>query len=381
MRKELAGIWMACISLSAAGQTVSAEMNGQVAGWGIVNFRKPLSYQFGARTLPGLSLSVGHDSLHRFDAEVSGNFYASSTFAGNAYQDGVAGIRPYRAWVRYSAPGLELRLGLQKINFGSASVLRPLMWFDRMDPRDPLQITDGVYALLGRFYLKNNTGIWLWGIYGNGKTKGWEYLPSKNKSAEAGGRLQLPAGPGEVAFTSHYRLADCSQWTYDTLPVIRSFVPESRFALDGKWDLGIGISGEVVIKKTGRFSPSVPEWEKYVNIGVDYTFSMGNGLGLVLEHLLIQTSGQLFASSGNTSFTALTLSYPLGVLDRVAGIFFYDWTNESFYRFISFNRQYDKWSLYCMAFWNPQSFTIFRSETEQNIMAGKGIQCMVVYNF
>jgi hypothetical protein len=381
MRKELAVLCMVCFSLQAAGQAVTAELNGQAAGWGMVNLQKPFYYQFGARTLPALSITGSLDSLHRFDAEVSGNFYTSATFTGNVYQDGVAGIRPYRVWVRYSTPGLELRLGLQKINFGSASILRPLMWFDQVDPRDPLQITDGVYALLGRYYFGNNAGIWLWGIYGNGKTKGWEYLPTKEKTAEAGGRLQLLAGPGEVAFTCHRRLADCSQWTYDSVPVTRSFVHENRFAIDGKWDLGIGISGEIVVKKTGRFSPLVPEWEKYMNIGMDYTFAVGNGLGLVLEHLLIQTSGHLFASSGNTSFTALTLSYPLGVLDRVAGIFFYDWSHKSFYRFISFNRQYDKWSLYWMAFWNPQSFTIFHSETRHNLMAGKGIQFMVVYNF
>jgi len=380
MKKELIGLCALCVYLTVEGQPVSVELNGQAAGWGIVNFQKPLYYQFGVRTLPGLSVTGGKDSLHRFDAEVSGNFYAYSTFMGNAYQDGVAGIRPYRAWIRYSSPKLELRLGLQKINFGSASILRPLMWFDRLDPRDPLQITDGVYALLGRYYFDNNAGVWLWGIYGNGKTKGWEYLPTRKKTAEAGGRFQLPAGPGEIALTSHYRMADCSQWTHDTL-VFRSSAPESRFALDGKWDLGIGISGEIVVKKTEKCSPSIPAWEKYMNLGLDYTFAVGNGLGLVVEHLLIQTSGHLFASSANTSLTALTLSYPLGVLDRVTGIFFYDWSHASFYRFISFNRQYDNWSLYWMAFWNPQNFAIFRSETEQNIMAGKGIQWMVVYNF
>ena len=69
--------------------------------------------------------------------------------------------------MRYSSDQFELRLGLQKINFGSASMLRPLMWFDQMDPRDPLHLTDGVWGLLARYYFLNNANIWLWGLYGN----------------------------------------------------------------------------------------------------------------------------------------------------------------------------------------------------------------------
>ena len=36
----------------------------------------------------------------------------------------------YRLWGRIATEKLELRLGLQKIAFGPARVLRPLMWFD-----------------------------------------------------------------------------------------------------------------------------------------------------------------------------------------------------------------------------------------------------------
>ena len=63
-------------------------------------------------------------------------------------------FKPYRLWLRYSTSHLEIRAGLQKINFGSSNILRPLMWFDKMDFRDPLMLTDGVYALLGRYYFR-----------------------------------------------------------------------------------------------------------------------------------------------------------------------------------------------------------------------------------
>ena len=111
-------------------------------------------------------------------------------------------------WVKFSGDQFELRAGLQKINFGSAQMFRPLMWFDRIDPRDPLQLTDGVYGLLARYYFLNNANIWLWGLYGDDKIKGWELIPSKKNSIEYGGRVQLPLYTGEIAATYHHRTAD-----------------------------------------------------------------------------------------------------------------------------------------------------------------------------
>ena len=57
---------------------------------------------------------------------------------------------------------IENRLGLQKIDFGSALLIRPLQWFNQIDPRDPLRLTNGVYGILFRQYFNDNSNIWLW---------------------------------------------------------------------------------------------------------------------------------------------------------------------------------------------------------------------------
>ena len=145
-------------------------------------------------------------------------------------------------WIRLSSTQYELRAGLQKINFGSASIFRPLMWFDQMDARDPLQITDGVYGLLFRYYFVNNVNIWAWGLFGNMKTKGWEARPTRKYSLEYGARIQVPLFKGELAATYHRRSADFGE---GFLPVAQEgdpAVPENRFGIDGKWDIGIGLS-------------------------------------------------------------------------------------------------------------------------------------------
>lgn len=119
-------------------------------------------------------------------------------------------VKPYRGWIRLSTEKFELRLELQKISFGSAMLFRPLMWIDRIDPRDPLQLTDGVYAVLARYNFLSNANIWLWGLYGNNDTKGWELSPTEKKTLEYGGRAQSPLWTGEFGVTYHHRRADLS---------------------------------------------------------------------------------------------------------------------------------------------------------------------------
>ena len=54
--------------------------------------------------------------------------------------------------------------------------------------------------------------------------------------------------------------------------------------------------------------------------------------------------------------------------------------NKSFYRFLSWQRTYDRWSFYLMAFWNPENIAIYRNPEGNNLFAGKGFQIMIVFN-
>ena len=194
------------ISLQANGQNIS--FTGQLSGWVAVNPDRDFETLLGGRYMPSLSLSKSLTESTYLDAELTLNSYGSALFNNLKEVDTDGKIKPYRMWARYATNQLEIRLGLQKINFGSATMLRPLMWFDRIDPRDPLQITDGVYALLGRYYFLNNTNIWLWGLYGNNETKGWEFIPTESNTPEFGGRIQVPVPRGEIGLSYHTRKID-----------------------------------------------------------------------------------------------------------------------------------------------------------------------------
>ncbi len=139
----------------------------------------------GVRYIPQLNFRIPTKSNVLVDFEASANLYGNLGLEDVKNFSSKGQLKPYRLWARISANQFELRAGLQKINFGSASMLRPLMWFDQVDPRDPLQLTDGVWGMLGRYYFLNNTNIWFWILYGNNDPKGWESLGSHNTAPEA----------------------------------------------------------------------------------------------------------------------------------------------------------------------------------------------------
>ncbi len=349
---------------------------GLVSGWMVGNLQKSSKPLLGLRYIPEFSLALHPSPSITLDSELSVNAFGTAVFEkiDNIRTDG--DLKPYRLWLRFSSAQFEARIGLQKINFGSAALLRPLMWFDSLDPRDPLQLTDGVYGMLLRYYFVNNTNVWLWGLYGNEKTKGWETFPTKKNSLEYGGRLQIPLFTGEVAWTYHHRQADIE---FTSFPLTTA-APEDRYGLDGKWDIGIGLWFEAALVHQ-RHEMIIFPWQRAVNAGLDYTFGVGNGLYVMGEHFNLAYTKDAFGSGNDIDISALLVRYPLGLLDEITGIFYYDWENEELYRFISWQRTYDRWRFNVIGFWNPEVFLVYPATPGQNPFAGKGFQVMIIFNY
>ena len=379
--KYLFSILLPCVYHQAHAQNLNTSAKAQVNSWATMNFDNPLRYQLGARFIPELSFERSQGDLS-FDAQFSFNTMGSLDYREWDNTGSFEKFSPYRMWARVSGTRFVVRLGLQKINFGSAMMLRPLMWFDRIDPRDPLQLTDGVYALLGRYYFKNNANIWLWGLVGNDETKGWEAIPSANKEPEFGGRFQFPLSTGEMAFSFHHRNADLDEFYNDTVALEQQVFSQNRYALDGKWDVGVGLWFEYVLEHNNIARETYPlQYQHAANIGMDYTFPWGNGLTVSTEFFYVSQSDVLFGSDINAEVSALSVNYPLGLTDQISAIVYYSWEDESWYRFVSLQRTYDYWSFYLMTFWNPDQFGIYNLEDNRNLFTGEGFQVMTVYNF
>ncbi|MDP4289859.1 MAG: hypothetical protein Q8908_02160 [Bacteroidota bacterium] len=351
--------------------------NGQLSSWGLYNEGNSLPVYLGGRYLPTLNETFDLTDNRKIDFEASANLYGTLGVHpfDRSHTDGSLNL--YRAWARYSTQQLEIRLGLQKISFGSATLLRPLMWFDQIDPRDPLQLTNGVWGLLGRYYFLNNANLWLWGLYGNDKTRPWDAGKTNQKQPEYGGRFQVPVTKGEVAVSFHHRTAN-TLGLADTIPAYPS-VAENRIGLDGKWDLGVGFWFEGTwVNKTKEVG--IYTNQEILNVGTDNTFGIGNGLHAVFEQLLLAFDKKAFTFIEPVSFTGLSLSYPAGMNDNLSTITYYDWNHKNAYNFANWKHQFNKLAFYVMAFWNPVNYKLPQQDNAANFYSGKGIQLMLVFN-
>ncbi len=352
----------------SAGYCQQVDLKGQLSATLVVNQDRSADEFIGLRYIPEMFVSTG--SGFDFYAAVNGYKNYQGNSLANFSSEGK--IKAYRLWLRFSGSQYEFRLGLQKINFGPAFLLRPLMWFDRIDPRDPLQLTDGVWGLLFRYYFLNNANVWLWALYGSDETKGWEIFPTSENKPEFGARIQLPFLRGEIGATAHFRQADF-------YPQEKRKFSESRFAFDGKWDVGIGLWVEAAM--THQNEESIPfKYQKMATFGADYTFALGNGLHILGEYFLTRVSRDFYDSDFKFDISALLVDYPIGLMDQIFTFFYYDWKNNDFYRLFRWQRTYDRWSWHLMAFWNPEQNLLPEEINSQMLFSGKGLMLIVVFN-
>ncbi len=351
------------------------EFDGQASAYLSFSPDNDLDWFVGARYLPEIEYAYTFKNKSKLDFEVSANIYGTVLFHpfDNSQTDG--DINPYRLWGRYSGEQYELRIGLQKIDFGTAMMLRSLRWFDEIDPRDPLKFTTGVYGGLGRYYFLNNANIWAWMLYGNENSRGFEILRNNKDIPEFGGRIQYPVPRGEIAGTYHHRSANSEDLqnfpSYDN-------IPENRYALDGKWDVLVGLWFEAAYinkaKNVGMLTNQI-----YLTLGTDYTFGIGSGLNVTIEHLVMSFDEKAFAFENNSNLTATSIVYPLGFFDNISAMAYYSWDTKAVSLFLNYEHQFKKMVGYIMAYYNPNSQSGIGTKYE-NSFSGPGVRIMLVYN-
>jgi hypothetical protein len=73
-----------------------------------------------------------------------------------------------------------------------------------------------------------------------------------------------------------------------------------------------------------------------------------------------------------SNLSALSADYPLGIMDRINAIAYYNWEQKEAYAFVGWQRTYDNWQINLIAFSNREDST--------TAFGGRGVQCIVTYN-
>ena len=99
------------------------------------------------------------------------------------------------------------------------------------------------------------------------------------------------------------------------------------------------------------------------------------------EQLLFSYDKKAFEFKNNHFFSGVSLSYPVGILDNVSAMVYYDWSDSKLYNFMNWQRQLNRFTFYLMAFWNPETFQLPQQSEAGKLFAGKGGQLMMVYHY
>lgn len=353
------------------------EFSGQLSVLSSYSPDNELDLFAGGRYLPELSYGFNLTPHKMIDFEASLNLSGTAFYHPFDTLNTNATLDPYRLWVRYTGSQTEIRGGLQKIDFGVAMLLRPLQWFNQIDPRDPLQLTNGVYGVLGRHYFLNNANVWLWALYGNEARRGFDAVSTFDQIPEFGGRFQFPTTNGEMAFSYHHRVANSENLI--GFPNIER-IPENRFGLDGKWDLGIGLWFEASHVFKNKEIADLTN-QTLITVGADYTFGVGNGLNIVAEHLYSMADENAFTFNNTSHISAINLAYPLTLWDNLNLFSYYNWPTNDATFFVNYEHQFKKVIGYIMAFYNPSSQQGIQENNLVNNFTGPGFRLMLVYNY
>ena len=349
------------------------ELRGELSSWLSYRDVAPDYSLLGLRYIPEMTLTKALAKERKIDGLVSVNANFEAPTDKLQINDENSEAKFYRLWTRWSTSQFEARAGLQKINFGPAKILRSLRWFDTIDPRDPSGLTDGVKGLLLRYYFLDNSNVWIWGLYGNDDMKGLEVAPTDEARPEIGGRYQTPTTNGEMAISLHHRKIDKDEWRMSqAFTLITSDLQdgrEDRIAIDGFWDVGIGLWFEAVAGRIKIDSDS-DLWGEYMTIGADYT--LDSGIHILGEHFVMATGDAWDKTVRGRSISALSADYAISIMDRINTIVNYDWVEHETQGFVGWQRTYDDWRINLLGFSGP--------ELGSGKYSGDGVELIVTYN-
>lgn len=381
MRKSVFLLFLCfCVFVSAQKDSTKVSLNGQFATWGIVQLNSEYPVQLGARLVPALSGKFLFSTNSKIDFEVSVNSNVAASFTGLHYDSTMTQLKLYRAWASYSGANWEVRAGLQKISFGSSALFRPLMWFDGVDVRDPLQLTDGVYGLLGKYYFENNANLWIWGLLGNDLIKGYENVGTSKWKPEIGARIQLPVGSGKIALTSNNR--------HVVIPAGLGVgtLNEIRVGLDGRWDFAVGLwfeASATSLEVKNINSPDLLQNQDIWNVGVDYNIPIGSGIKLDVEFFRYHSANKLFVGGLALNVLGTMVTFPMAKLDNLSAMAYYLPDQGKWMNYLSWNRiTSNDFSFHAIGYWNPSDVELILAQLyNPKLFVGRGLQIMLSYKF
>ena len=286
------------------------------------------------------NISYSYNINNKLDFDISHSFSLNKSY--NNYSDGNPFLsNKYRSWFRLSTNTLDLRIGLQKIAFGSAIFLRPLSWFDSLDFKSNTGQTYGVEALRLIMSPSNLLSIWFWGINNEGAKPSFGGRIEKSNIGILSGDWgftyyndsdsdkHLPYQVGQ--FLINY-IPDYELFGEDVLDIdnILGFRENSRFGIDYRYDGFFGFWFESSYYLMKKYDDVLFNKFSFLTLGFDYTLPFLNGLLLTTETIFSEVDLSIDSESlDNNNYSSIVfLSLPINIINDFSFFHLKDWDNN-----------------------------------------------------
>ena len=172
---------------------------------------------------------------------------------------------------------------------------------------------------------------------------------------------------------------------YETL----NGVKEMSVKKDGEFMTLSGVFGVCGVRnnnqrvyETSNYSKMVTEMQERIKAegGIPGELEHPQQMNITLENMSSAFDQKAFAFENNSNVTATSISYPLGLFNNISTMVYYSWKAEYISLFINYEHQFQKFTGYIMAYYNPKSQQSLGSISYENSFSGPGIRLMLVYN-
>jgi len=269
----------------------------------------------------------------------------------------------YRYWVRYKNNIIDLKIGLQKISFGSAFILRNLNWFDSIDFRNTTNQTVGQKALQFKYFSKANYNFNFW------------FIPDNNDDMSYGSRAEFSNNFGNYGIVFYKDNTNYNHSIINMPQIINNqnflidllqLKENERLGLDYRYDGIFGLWLEsTYIKSTNNLN--LLNSINFTTIGFDYTVNMYNGIYLMYE-LMSYKFKAIDNSFLDGNISSLMIQYPIGILYDLSFIRIFDNQIKDTYSLIRLITTYDYFTVNYSYSLNPNEY-------------GDNFQVKLIYNY
>jgi len=123
-------------------------------------------------------------------------------------------------------------------------------------------------------------------------------------------------------------------------------------------------------------------YQRFWSLGADYTIGVGNGIYVLAEAARLDAPSSPLGAGPGASFSGILATYPVGIVDKVSAIVYRAWEARQWYAVATWQRTYDAWTFYLLAFANPSPAAPvgLGAGAPGQAFAGRGLELVAAFN-